>query len=163
MDLVSCLSACTDLSCQKMYTERAQTRLVSEYPECSSSSRVSCWRAALSPAGSGHSCPPCLLSRWDQALLIQAVPKSMEQRINSIWSMPHPQAWHLLSSVYSPGFIPNSSIYHYSCLNYGGCYSLYQKHFLLGNWSKASKEWKEKQKSSTTENAIDFIQIRKCP
>lgn len=86
----------------------------------------------------------CLLSRWDQALLIQAVPKSMEQRINSIWSMPHPQAWHLLSSVYSPGFIPNSSIYHYSCLNYGGCYSFLSKAFPIGQLKQGKQRIKRK-------------------
>lgn len=83
----------------------------------------------------------CLLSRWDQALLIQAVPKSMEQRIDSIWSMPHPQpgiSWAVYTPLALFQILPFIIIPVWTVV---AAILFYQNDFLPGNWSKTSK-WK---------------------
>lgn len=152
MNFVSCLSACSDLNCQQIYTDRAQTRLVSKYLECSSSSRVRCWLVSLSPAESGHSCPLCVyladgirhyssrqfLNQWNRGLTAYGACPILRPGIS--WAVYIALAlFQTLPFIIIPVWTVVASIL------------FYQKHFLLANWSKARKEWKERQKTSTTE------------
>lgn len=143
MDFVSCLLECTDPDCQQIYTERAQTRLVSKYLECSSSGRVRCWLVSLSPAESGHSCPPCVcladgirhyssrqfLNQWNRGLTAYGACPILMPSIS--WAVYIALAlFQTLPFIIIPVWTLAAAIL------------FCQKHFLSSNWRKASEEWK---------------------